>query len=208
MRRVIITDLTRFAKPDKVCIAAIDQKTGECLRPMPYIESSQVAKLNIHPGAILESDLALRANNSNPHLEDAVYQTMKYLGAASGEEFKSVLDQTLSTSVASGFGVAFDDRQKHIPFEVSAKRSIITIKVSPFSLDIHEDLYKPGKIKASFADGAGQSFHYLSITDRGFFDYAKKHQDDGELSKVKSFLVMQEEIYLSTAVRLMALYNQ
>jgi len=200
MRRIIITDLTRFNKPDKVCVAAVDQKTGECLRPMPYLESSKVAEFNIHPGAVMESDLTLFANNSNPHLEDATYKTMNYLGAASSDEFKSVLDQTLSTSVASGFGIAFDERQKHIPFEGSAKCSIITIKVSPFSLNIHEDQYNPGKIKASFTDGAGQSFYYLPITDRGFFDYAKKHQADGELRKVPHFILMQKELYLRIGV--------
>jgi hypothetical protein len=200
LRKVIITDLTRFSTPEKVCIAAIDIQTGECLRPMPYLESKKVAKLNIHPGAILEGEITLNASASNPHIEDASYKNLKYLGAASSKEFKSILDQTLSSSVTTGFGIAFGDGQKHIPFEVPAKCSIITIKVSPRSLHIHEDQYKPGKIKASFTDRAGQSFRYLSITDRGFFDYAKKHQDDGELSKVEKFILTQDEVYLRIGV--------
>lgn len=200
LSKVIITDLTRFNKPEKVCTAAIDMDTGECLRPMPYLESATVAKLNIHPGAILEGDITLNSNTSNPHIEDASYKNLKYLGAASSDEFKSILDQTLSSSVASGFGVLFRDGQKHIPVGVFATCSIITIKVSPLSLDIHEDQYKPGKIKASFTDGAGHSFRYLSITDRGFFDYAKKHQDDGELRKVQNFILTQDEVYLRVGV--------
>lgn len=199
MRKVIITDLTRFSTPEKVCTAAIDVETGECLRPMPYLKSENVAKLNIHPGAILEGDIILDTNASNPHIEDASYKKLKYLGAVSSEEFKSILDQTLSSSVASGFGVSFSDGQKYIPFGMPATCSIITIKVSPLSLDIHEDQYKPGKIKTSFNDG-GQSFRYLSITDRGFFDYAKRHQDDGELRKVQNFISTQDEVYLRIGV--------
>lgn len=200
MRRVVITDLTRFSNSDIVCTAAVDEVTGECFRPMPYLSSAKVAELNIHPGAILEGELFLNTNNSNPHIEDSSYTTLKYLGAASSDEFKSILDRTLSDSVSSGFGVPFSDEQKHIPVGVVATCSIITIKVDPISLSIHEDQYKPGKIKASFTDGAGHSYRYLSITDRGFFDYAKKHQDDGELRKVQEFILTQEEVYLRIGV--------
>ncbi|HFD33108.1 MAG TPA: hypothetical protein ENJ28_10450 [Gammaproteobacteria bacterium] len=200
MRRVVITDLTRFSNPDIVCIAAIDEATGECLRPMPYLKSAKVVELNIHPGAILEGNLTVNNGNSNPHLEDSSYTTLKYLGAAASDDFKSILDRTLSNSVSSGFGVTFADGQKHIPVGVNANCSIITIKIPPTSLHIHEDQYKPGKIKASFTDGAGQSFRYLSITDRGFFDFAKNHQDDGQLSKVQLFLLTQEELYLRIGV--------
>ena len=200
MRKIIITDLTRFATPDKVCIAAIDMDTGECLRPIPYLDSAQVKQLNIHPGAIIEGNITLNSNTTNPHIEDASYTKLKYLGAVSSEEFKSILNKTLSNSVASGFGVSFSDHQKHIPYGIHATCSIITIRISPSLLEIHEDTYKPGKIKASFTDEAGHSFHYLSITDRGFFDFAKGHQDDGELRKVQEFVLAQKEVYLRIGV--------
>lgn len=200
MRRVVITDLTRFSNPGVVCTAAIDEETGECLRPMPYLDSAKVAELNIHPGTILEGDLTLNTNNSNPHLEDASYTRMNYLGAVSSDEFKSILDRTLSHSIASGFGVTFDDGQKHIPVGVSAKCSIITIKVKPRSLKIHENDYRPGRIKATFADNSGQLYSYLPITDKGFFDYAQKHQNDNQLEKLQSFISTQDAIYLRIGV--------
>ena len=200
MRKVIITDLTRFSTHEKVCIAAIDVRTGECLRPIPYLKSETVAKLNIHPGAILEGDISINDDAKNPHIEDASYKNLKYIGAASIEEFKSILERTLSTSVASGFGVSFSIGQKYIPVETLATCSIITIRVSPASIEIHEDQYKPGKIKASFVDDAGHSYSYLSITDIGFFDYAKRHQDDGKLRKVQEFILSQNEIYLRVGV--------
>jgi hypothetical protein len=54
--KIIITDLTRFANKDIVCIAGINPKTNECIRPMPYIERASCEKLNILPGAIIEGD--------------------------------------------------------------------------------------------------------------------------------------------------------
>jgi hypothetical protein len=34
---IIITDLTRFSNTKIVCIAGINIKTNECIRPLPYI---------------------------------------------------------------------------------------------------------------------------------------------------------------------------
>ena len=106
----------------------------------------------------------------------------------------------MSDSVASGFGIKLAENEKHIPIGVHAKCSIITIKISPDALSIDEDQYKPGRIKASFTDSEGHYFSYLPITDRGFYDYAKKHQDDGQLSKVMEFIQSQQELYLRVGV--------
>lgn len=196
MREVIITDLTRFSTKENVCTAAIDVKTGECLRPMPYLKSAKCEELGIHPGAILKGDLNFQPNNSNPHIEDASYSGLKFHGACSGEQFKQVLEGSLSNSVSEGFGVDFGNGQKHIPHDQYANGSIITIKISPAQLSIHEDQYKPGKIKATFTDTSGHRYSYLSITDRGFHDYAQKHQNDGRLHEVTDFIAEQEEVYL------------
>lgn len=200
MKKVIVTDLTRFGKPDKLCTAVVDVKTGECFRPMPYLSSAKCAEFNMHPGAILEGNINLSKGASNPHIEDSNHSKLKYLGAASSDDFKSVLDMTISNSVSSGFGIQFQAGQKHIPVGTVAQSSIITIKVHPGSIDIHEDQYKPGKIKASFVDSTGFSLRYLSITDRGFYDYAMRHQQDGKIGKINTFLQSQSEIYLRVGV--------
>lgn len=200
MGKYIVTDLTRFSTRENVCTAVIDLATGECLRPMPYLKGDVVEKLNIHPGAILEGEITLRQGVENPHIEDASYNNLKYTGPATGDGFKSILDQTLCDSIASGFGISFATGQKHIPAGNKATCSIVTIKVLPSALSIHEDQYKPGKIKASFTDGAGHAYRYLSITDRGFFDYAQKHQNDGQLGVVQKFISTQQEIYLRIGV--------
>lgn len=200
MRRVIITDLTRFAAKDTVCTAAIDIETGECLRPLPHLSSDKCAELNIQPGAILEGNLVVRQNAANPHVEDADYSKLEFHGASTAEDFKSILDNSLSTSVSNGFGIHFADGQKYIPVAEQANCSIITLKVNPRLIQIHEDKYKPGKIKLSFMDESGQKFRYLSITDRGFFDYAERHYNDGTLQDLQKYVNTQDEVYLRIGV--------
>ena len=200
MRRVIVTDLTRFGTQEKLCTAVVDVNTGECFRPMPYLSSARCAELNMHPGAILEGDISLIPGATNPHIEDAHYANLSYLGPASSDEFKQVLDMTEFPSVSDGFGMVFMPDQKHIPVGTVVDRSITTIKISPYSIEIHEDQFKPGKIKASFTDGSGFFIRYLSITDRGFFDYASKHQQGGEINRINAYLQSQDELYLRIGV--------
>ena len=126
MREVIITDLTRFSTNENVCTAAIDVQTGECLRPMPYLKSARCEELGIHPGAILKGDLKFESHSSNPHIEDANYTGLKFLGACSREKFQEILEGSLSNSVSEGFGVDFAEGQKHIPHDQQANCSIVT----------------------------------------------------------------------------------
>jgi hypothetical protein len=196
MRKIIVTDLTRFKKPDTVCTAGIDINSGECLRPMPYLSSARCAELNFQPGAILEGDLTLNPNATKPHIEDAGYKKLSYLGPSTADQFKAILNNSLSASVSSGFGFVFSIGQKHIPININANCSIITIKVDSHQIQIHEDQYNPGKVKCSFTDQDGHQFRYLPITDRGFYDYAQRHRNDGRLHELESFIYSQNEIYL------------
>ena len=196
MREVIITDLTRFSTDENVCTAVIDVNTGECLRPMPYLKSAKCQELGIHPGGILKGNLTLKPDRENPHVEHASYSNLTFHGACSGEQFLQVLENSLSDSVSEGFGIDFDANQKHVPHDQLASCSIITIRISPHQLSIHEDQYKPGKIKATFTDNSGHRYRYLSITDRGFHDYAKEHQNDGRLHEVTDLINEQDSVYL------------
>jgi len=152
--------------------------------------------LDIQPGAKIIGNINLKKNNPIPHIEDSTYGDLKFGGPSTAEEFRTVLDMTLDSSVSEGFGVTFDHNQKHIPDEKPAQKSIITIKAHPNQIHIHEDQYKAGKIKLRFQDSSGHHFQYLSITDRGFYDFAEKHQHDSELAKVQRLISSQDEIYL------------
>ncbi len=196
MGSYVVTDLTRFRNPDIVCIAMVDMESGQCFRPMPYLKSREVRRLNIHPGAILRGNLALKEDLDYPHIEDATFTKRRYAGKVDRSMFRSILERTLSDSVEGGFGVTIDRGQKHINHGQPATCSIITIKVPPKRLSIEPDRFDPEKIRASFTDGAGFLYRYLSITDRGFFDFAKKHQDDGQLDKASRFVRSQQEVYL------------
>ena len=179
-----------------MCTAAIDVESGECLRPMPYLKNEDCVKLGIHPGAILVGDLEFQPHSSIPHIEDANWSNLEFHGACSGTKFKDILNNSLSDSIKIGFGVDFQIGQKSIPKETPSEVSIITIKLNPRQLRIHEDQYKPGKIKATITDSDGHRYSYLPITDRGFYDYAKKHQDDGRLDEVTSLIENQDEVFL------------
>lgn len=197
MKTYILTDLTRFKKGNpNVCVAVIDPENGQCLRPMPYLSVDSCAKLNVQPGAKIVGEITLKRSNSKPHVEDASYGKLKFGGPSTADEFREVLEMTLSPSVSEGFGVSFDEKQKHIPEETPAEKSILTIKVQPSQVRILEDQFSSGKIKLSFWDSSGRHFQYLPITDRGFYDFAERHQNDAELSKVQRLISGQAEIYL------------
>jgi hypothetical protein len=126
MNTYILTDLTRFSKPDKVCIALIDPTNGQCLRPLPYLTSEACSELNIQPGAKILGVVNLKRSNARPHVEDATYGKLKFGGPSTAKEFREVLEMSLSPSVAEGFGVTFEQKQKHIPDDTPALKSTRT----------------------------------------------------------------------------------
>jgi len=195
-KKVIVTDLTRFSTPDKVCVATIDIDTGKCMRPIPYLTSKKCKELNLQPGAILKGTIKINDHPKKPHVEDATYKNLKFHGPCTSEEFKEVLEQSISSSISQGFGYDFGSGEKHIPFDVRVNCSIITIRVESDYIEIHEDQYKPGKIKLTFTDGDYHQYSYIAITDRGFYDYAMKHQTDDKLEDVQEFISSQEDIFL------------
>jgi len=195
-RIIIVTDLTRFNKPEIVCIAGIDEDSCECIRPMPYLKLSECKRLNILPGARLIGDFTPSPYRTDPHQEDYCYKKLKFLGPSSSSEFKKALCQGLYESVEEGFDVTLNDYQKHIPVEYELTRSIITVNISPSEIKIIEDSYKPGKIKLNFKDLSGRKFSYIPITDLGFHEYALQHYSHKELRKVNSMIQAQEEVYL------------
>lgn len=195
-RKIVVTDLTRFQNDQMVCIAGIDVDNGECIRPMPYLETSICQKLKILPGAILTGDFTAAPNLDGPHQEDMNYKNLQFHGASTSDQFKSALNSGLFKSVEEGFEIKLSPDQKHIPLGHKLTRSIITIKIKPTDIDIVEDEFNVGRIKLHLADSSGHVFKYLPITDLGFYRHAIKHHESGDLESLNAFLKNQDEIYI------------
>ena len=191
---IIVTDMTRFKNEDLLCIAGIDTATGNCIRPMPYLKADQCSRLNILPGAILRGDMIAKLKLDAPHTEDHTYENLDFIGPSSAEDFKSVLEGSLSASVEAGFGVAIGDKQKYIQAATPPNHSIITVKTDDVS--IVEDKFNPDKFRIIFTDMSGKQYWFLSLTDLGFFNYAQDHNTKEGRRKVNSFLYRQQEVYL------------
>jgi len=199
MTKIIVTDLTRFSKAEKVCIAGINTQTFECVRPMPYLTAKACKDLNILPGAILEANFKPFKETEKPHTEDHFYEKneLSFQGPCSAKDFKKVLAKTHVKGVGNGFSVKLKDDQKCIPSKDEPNCSITTIKVSPQNVYIVQDSYNPEKIRVHFKDDEGVSFRFISITDLGFYEYAERvYKKKGKLNDLNNFIHSQSEIYL------------
>lgn len=196
-RSIIITDLTRFGEGKPiVCTAGIDPKSGECIRPLPYLPFSEFTRLGIFPGGILSGDFAPDASMKAPHTEDTHHKDLKFVGPCSAEDFRSVLENSASPSLEAGFDVSLPDGAKLIPLLPPPPRSIITLEVNPRRVEIVEDGYKPGKIRIHFTDGSGKRYRFFSIADLGFHDYAQRHRESGALGELNSAIAEQDVVFL------------
>lgn len=196
-RSIIITDLTRFGEGKPiVCTAGLDRQSGECIRPLPYLPFSDFTRLGIFPGGVLTGDFEPDASREAPHTEDSHHNDLKFLGPCSSDEFQSVLKGSASPSLEDGFDVVVATGEKVIPATSPPALSIITLQVSPQSVEIVEDGYKPGKIRIHFTDGAGKRFRFFPIADLGFHDYAQRHRESGALDELNSAITSQETVFL------------
>ncbi|MDC8748108.1 hypothetical protein NY751_18965 [Xanthomonas campestris] len=196
MADYVVTDLTRFKDGhDDVCTALIDIKTGQCVRPIPYLKMVDVRRLGILPGSIVRGDFVQMPAAQRPHREDSSYGKLNSVGAVTAQEFKEVLKSSLSASVKDGLGGDFDG-VKLLPVGTTSDRSIITIKVNPANFRILKDKYE--KYKVHFTDSAGDSYSFIPITDLGFYEYLKGSNDP--VAEINSHFRGSAEIYLRLGV--------
>lgn len=196
-RSIIITDLTRFGngKPI-VCTAGIDSKTGECLRPLPYLKFSAFTRMGIFPGGILSGDFEPDSQRKAPHIEDCRHKNLRFEGPCTSDEFRAILVNSASPSLEEGFQISLPVGEKVIPSSAPPPRSIITLRVASNQVEIVEDQFNPGKIRLHFADNSGTSYRFLSIADLGFHDYAQRHRESGALDELNAAISEQEEVFL------------
>jgi hypothetical protein len=178
-----------------VCTAGVAED-GTVVRPMPYLSSDKFRELNIHPGGILRGDLVL-SGGAVPHVEDASYRTLEFEGPCSAADFQNVLERTAYPSISEGFGVQINSGQKCIPITTPPVRSLITIKVNPRSFAVVQNSFDPTKLKAHFSDGHGTEMSFISVTDRGFYDYTQQHSSEpAKFAEISNYIHSQHDLYL------------
>ena len=191
---ITITDLTRFKNQEMVCTAGVTDD-GTVIRPMPYLPSARCQELDVHPGGILIGDFTIK-NSAAPHIEDAAFKNLKFKKGSS-EEFRKALELTCYPSMSDGFGAEVTEREKCISIKAAPTRSLITIKVDPKTFSIVRDNYDAKKLKAHLSDPTGTKLSYVSVTDRGFWDFAQKTVvDAGKVAEINRFIHSQDELFL------------
>ncbi len=195
LMEIIITDLTRFKNQDLVCTAGV-AKDGTVIRPKPYLSSARCRELDIHPGGILIGDFTF-LNAAAPHVEDAAFKNLRFKKPESRDDFKAILELTCYPTMKEGFGTEIQNRQKCIPLERAAVRSLITIKVTPRNFSVSRCKFDTSKLKAHISDAAGTELTFVGVTDRGFYDFAQKNPDDpNKVAEINHFIHSQDELYL------------
>jgi len=149
---IIVTDLTRFTKGEIVCIAGIDVKSTQCIRPLPYVEKSKCKRLKILPGAILEGNFTRPKKVDKPHTEDMNYEDLSFKGPCTSEEFESVLRKTTYPSINEGFDDKVPTGAKLIPHDDPSSRSIITLKLKPKQIEIVRNAFDPKSLRLNLTD--------------------------------------------------------
>ncbi len=195
MQKIIVTDLMGFSS-QQVSTAGVDLTTGQCVRLIPYLTTSESKKLNILPGAILTGEFTPVQNPEAPYQEDMFYKKLTYVGTCSSSDFKLALNTGLFDTVEKGFQIKLGQNQKYIPVGHSFDRSIITIKAQPDKVEVVESAYNPGKIKLNFVDNSGCAFNYMSLNDLGLNGVADSCHNMKELKKLNEFICSQVEVYL------------
>ena len=194
---IIVTDLTRFSKDDVVCIAGIDVKSKQCIRPLPYIEKATCKKLKILPGAILEGNFTKPKSVDKPHTEDMHYGKLSFKGPCTSDEFESVLKASLYPSINEGFDGKVPAGAKVIPPDTPPSRSIITLKLKPAQIEIVRNAFDPKSLRLNILDNDGRKYAYLSITDLGFHNLAVSKQKNPDYTdELNEFVRSQKKLYL------------
>lgn len=196
-RKIIITDLTRFTNPDDVCTAGYDMSTGDLIRPWPYIKRKDCDRLKMLPGAIIEGNFTPKRDRESPHVEDHNQEEMTYNGPCSASEFKKAIQFGLFRSIEEGFEVGAQQHPRCIPLGHPVNRSIISIAVSPKSIEVVQSSFN-GKIsvKVNFTDSSGENYSGFPLTDLGFHRYATGQLAQKRLREVNAFMQGQDEVFI------------
>ncbi len=177
---IAITDLTYMHSG--VCIAGIDIKTLENIRPVLTFGSIQkdfVDRNKVYPGVLIKFDL-LHRKSKPPHVEDYVFNPDKttFIKFLTQSEWVSILGSCASSSLQSAFNNLIIDKKGILPG--AETDSLAVIKVDSIKINFVESYpgaLLPFKIKISFISEG--NWYHLPVTDMQFFDYCRARLDKG-----------------------------
>lgn len=177
-RQIVITDVTHFKNEDKVCVAGVDINTGECLRPTSpgYLSKSHVQALNIKPSTVLSGEFQF-LNSNKPHCEDVFYKNLKFERLYSDDEFRKILENSLSENIENGFQVQ-SNGQKCIHPSLNPQQSIITVLAENIEI-----IKSYEKVKVHFFDTLNQ-YEYIPVTDSRYWGNENYQKIDFNNKKV------------------------
>ncbi|WP_447502703.1 hypothetical protein, partial [Aeromonas caviae] len=129
-------------------MAGIDIETGSCIRPMPYIRFENCEKLKIIPGSIIEGKFKKSPNPTGPHTEDHNYEGLTLVDACNKGMFYKILNDSCVPDVSTGFKIALEHKQKHIPIghnikEGANKRGNSSRLTQSFHFFMFEPIFSP-----------------------------------------------------------------
>ena len=139
MAKFILTDLTLYGT-DHVCIAMVNIKTLECIRPLDrnsttnpkFFSKQYIEKIHLKLADVIEihTGLVPVAPPQKPHTEDCYLDSGFNIinnNACIENVLENILEKTCSPSLKQGFRVPILGRA--IPTTTPPEKSIITLKV-------------------------------------------------------------------------------
>lgn len=207
MRKIIITDLTRFSEGNSdVCMAGIDIENGECIRPLilqknglnRYLTQEESKSHKIFPGSIIQGNFAPSTAITRPHIEDHNWTECETDGHCTSAQFLSILENSKSDSMEEGFGVELESGQKYIDITEAnnIRASIITLKLDPRNIRVVKNKFDAKKINVHITDSSGHEFSFLSLTDYGYYNHIITNNAGTDiLGDVNKFTRSQEHVY-------------
>lgn len=164
----IVTDLTLMSGGN-ACLACLEEEQLFCVRPLfnpnAYNQIAWYEQKGIRQGTKLDLAL-LKRQSSIPHSEDATCTAVNILGHLNDNAMQELLDGSSHSAIVEGFGVAPLAGEKHFHHDGELPaQSIITLKILPRNININQDSYNPGRIKATITDGDSFALKWLPVTD-------------------------------------------
>jgi len=192
---LVITDVTRFHDPDKVCVAGISEQ-GNCLRPLDYFSIHECKKYNIVPGSVIKGDFFPILNAQPPHTEDHEKSNIHFSRYTSVVEFFNILNNDAKASIEEGFNVDLSNDRKCIPQNNPPIKSIITIKADPSKLNIVQSQYDNKSVRVSFVDGSHVEYRFMPLTDKYLYDYIYSADISQQMMFVNKLIQSQKHVFL------------